>query len=211
MQIESVPITDLVLDPENVRTHDGKNLDAIKKSLARFGQQKPIVVNGSGEVVAGNGTLTAAKDLGCKTINIVKTELLGTEATAYAVADNRTGELAGWDEAGLQETLGKLKEEGFDLKDLGWDEAELDNIANEIEKPKPSVEFSEYIDEANNYVVLLFKNEIDWLSALTHFEIKTKTSRRQNGKPWSSGVGRVIDGASYIQKMAQADVDGTNG
>ena len=50
----------------------------------------------------------------------------------------------------------------------------------------------------------MFENEIDCLSAKSHFNLKTKTSRRQNGKPWSSGIGRVIDGAEYLEKITNA-------
>lgn len=66
---------------------------------------------------------------------------------------------------------------------------------------KPEIEFSEYLGEANNYVVLFFRNEIDWINAQTHFSLKSVHSMRANGKPWSKGVGRVIDGAEYISKL----------
>ena len=95
METQSVEINTLLLDPANVRSHDEKNLNAIKASLNRFGQQKPIVVDRLGTVIAGNGTLVAAKSLGWSSINIVKTELSGPDAVAYAIADNRTAELAG--------------------------------------------------------------------------------------------------------------------
>lgn len=57
-------VADLALDPANARKHSDKNLAAIKASLTRFGQQKPIVIDSSGVVRAGNGTLAAAKALG---------------------------------------------------------------------------------------------------------------------------------------------------
>ena len=59
MEIEDVPVDSLHNDPANVRKHGEQNLAAIKASLARFGQQKPIVVNADGGVIAGNGTLMA--------------------------------------------------------------------------------------------------------------------------------------------------------
>ena len=97
MKTERVPIDSVSLDPANVRRHGERNLATIKASLSRFGQQKPIVVDGDGIVRAGNGTWTAAKALGWKEITVVRTTLKGAEATAYAIADNRTGELAEWD------------------------------------------------------------------------------------------------------------------
>ena len=60
MQVQPMPVNELVNDPNNARTHDERNLDAIRASLERFGQQKPIVINADNTVVAGNGTLAAA-------------------------------------------------------------------------------------------------------------------------------------------------------
>jgi ParB-like chromosome segregation protein Spo0J len=47
-----------------------------------------------GVVIAGNGTLAAAVELGWKDIDVVETKLKGQEAVAFAIADNRTAELA---------------------------------------------------------------------------------------------------------------------
>jgi hypothetical protein len=35
-----IAISELKLDPENVRAHNERNIEAIKRSLERFGQQK---------------------------------------------------------------------------------------------------------------------------------------------------------------------------
>ena len=133
MQIAQVKISSLDCDPANVRLHDAKNLDAIKGSLKRFGQQKPIVVDGNGVVVAGNGTLTAARALGWEHIRIVKTELLGAEATAYAIADNRTAELAEWDDEALAKQLSALQIEDEALVEAaGFSDAELTALVDEV-------------------------------------------------------------------------------
>lgn len=125
MDIESVPITSIVLDPSNARRHASKNLEALKGSLAKFGQQKPIVVGHNGVVIAGNGTLEAARALGWSAIKIVRTSLEGTEATAFAIADNRSGELAEWDAGVLSDTLRALQAMDFDLGAIGFDESDL--------------------------------------------------------------------------------------
>lgn len=122
MQVESVAIAKLVFDPANARKHSARNLDAIKGSLTKFGQQKPIVIDAKGVVVAGNGTLAAAKDLGWDKIDAVRTKLEGPEAIAFALADNRTAELAEWDTEILTETLKALKDIDFDLDAIGFDE-----------------------------------------------------------------------------------------
>ena len=134
MKIQSVAIADLVFDPANARKHEAKNLDAIKGSLARFGQQKPIVVGSKGVIIAGNGTLAAARSLGWEKIDVVYTDLTGTDATAFAIADNRTSELAEWDAGVLSETLKSLQEMDFDLGSIGFD---ADDLAALIATPEP--------------------------------------------------------------------------
>ena len=127
MKIERIAIEKLTTDPSNVRKHSDKNLSAIKGSLNKFGQQKPIVVTKNGVIIAGNGTYTAAKELGWETIDVVYTELNGTDLTAFGIADNRTSELAEWDDEGLAKMLESLKIEGFDISQIGFDDNDIQN------------------------------------------------------------------------------------
>jgi ParB-like nuclease domain len=128
MKIELVDIGKLVLDPANARRHPERNLSAIKGSLARFGQQKPIVANAAGVVIAGNGTLEAAKELGWDKIAVVRSELGGTDLAAFAIADNRSSELAEWDRDVLGSILHALREDSFDLTSIGFDTSYLDTF-----------------------------------------------------------------------------------
>lgn len=134
MKLETVAIDSLSLDPANLRKHSQRNLDAIGASLRRFGQQKPIVVNAQNVVLAGNGTLTAARAIGWKEIKIVRSELAGTQATAFGIADNRSAELAEWDD-NLADVLASLKAEDFPIEDIGFSADDLAELADE---PEPS-------------------------------------------------------------------------
>jgi ParB-like chromosome segregation protein Spo0J len=150
MNVETVDITTLHEDPANLRRHPERNLDAIKASLTRFGQQKPIVVDSKNLVRAGNGTLAAARALGWKTIGVVRSELIGSEATAFAIADNRTAELGVWDEEALAETVRSLDSEGIDIGALGFDETDLDALMGEFgaaELPEPPSSVEENVDD----------------------------------------------------------------
>jgi len=130
MDVHDIPVGELHNDPANVRKHGEQNLAAIKASLTRFGQQKPIVVNRDGVVVAGNGTLMAARALGWRTVKAVRTGLEGAEATAFAIADNRTAELAEWDDAALQQQLAAIAIDDEELlAATGFDEKELAKLA----------------------------------------------------------------------------------
>ena len=131
MQIELIPIGDIHEDPSNVRSHPDEQLDRLKASLAKFGQQKPVVIGKGNVVVAGNATLRAAKALGMEALACVRTELEGANATAYAIADNRLSELSEWDVPELTLQLGSLADD-FDLSDLGWSEDALAELSETV-------------------------------------------------------------------------------
>ena len=113
--IERRSVHDLSNDPANARKHNDRNIDAIIASLRRFGQQKPIVIDKTNIVRAGNGTLEAARRLGWESIDCVTTSLEGSDAIAYAIADNRTAELAEWDEDTLAAQLNGLLTESEEI------------------------------------------------------------------------------------------------
>jgi DNA modification methylase len=123
MEVTRRLIADLLLDPENARKHSQKNLDAIKASLTKFGQRKPIVTNSAGVILAGNGTVEAARSLGWDHIEVVVVPSDWDEATAraFALADNRTAELAEWDENVLAKQLLELLDVDFDIEALGFE------------------------------------------------------------------------------------------
>lgn len=134
MEVHQVSVNDLSTDPANARKHDDRNIETIVSSLSRFGQQKPIVVDSSGVVRAGNGTLEAAKRLGWDTIAVVYSDLQGSEATAYAIADNRTAELAEWDNDMLAAALEGLQlDDDALLEAAGFDADELAEVLKDIE------------------------------------------------------------------------------
>lgn len=157
MHVEKVAVSSLVFDPANARKHGAKNLEAIKGSLTRFGQQKPIVVDEKGVVLAGNGTLAAAKELGWTDIEVHRTTLTGSDKTAFAIADNRTGELAEWDHDALAMSLKQLMDDdidpiGFSPEDIAKlmpeiGEVELPDINTEDEKSLQQMTFIFHTDQ----------------------------------------------------------------
>jgi site-specific DNA-methyltransferase (adenine-specific) len=83
-------------------------------------------------VRVGNARLEAAKQLGWDTIQIVRTDLTSSEAIAYAIADNRTAELAEWDDDVLAAQLNGLLAEDEDLlASAGFTDEELEELLNE--------------------------------------------------------------------------------
>jgi len=128
LKIETVPIDSVIPDPANARIHSTRNLLIIKGSLARFGQQKPIVVTMDNVIRAGNGTWLAAKELGWTSISIIRTELKGPEAIAYSLTDNRSSEFSEWNPDVISAQLNSLVEDGWDasvLSSIGFDQKEI--------------------------------------------------------------------------------------
>jgi len=158
LEVEVVKLQDLQLDKKNARKHSERNIDAIKESLRQFGQRKPIVISHDGTVIAGNGTVVAARDLGWVQVTATRIpkDWSPQQITAYAIADNRTAELASWDTDILIPALVDLDEAGildwtgFTQDDLeNWESLGLDEDKG-TEEPQPS----EGVDEQGQLLAL---------------------------------------------------------
>ena len=101
-----IAIDELVPDPHNAMKHGARNIEAVRKSLTKWGQRTRLVVNRRGMVVLkGNGTLEAAKLLGWTELDCLLVDDAPKSGRAYAIADNRSSELAEWDPVILHEGL----------------------------------------------------------------------------------------------------------
>ena len=137
----AVPIGSLRADDRNVRLHDERNLAAIAASLQRFGQQAPVVYRlraGRKCVLKGNGILAAARSLGWKHVAAVRSGLPATEARAFAIADNRSGDLSHFDEALLAAQLAELAESDVDIEAMGFTTDELQELLADGQDPAPA-------------------------------------------------------------------------
>lgn len=131
--IKRVAIDSLHPDPANARSHDERNLDAIRASLLRFGQREPLIVQaGTGRVIGGHGRLEAMKALGWTHCDVIEFECNDLEATSLAIALNRAGELAGWDAPALGALLESLRAENA-LDGVGFTTAEIDELLADLD------------------------------------------------------------------------------
>jgi len=149
MKLERVRLNQLHLHPANPRLHSQRNIDAIKASLVAYGQQKPIVIDRKNIVIAGNGTVAAARELKWKEILAQRTGLKDFSATAYLIADNRTSELAEWDDPVLAKLLKSLgKESKFDPAALGYDPLEIEFLLEKVSSQLPESAAGKDVDES---------------------------------------------------------------
>ena len=131
LQPLATEIGKLKLLPGNPRKGD---IQAVARSLEAFGQRKPIVAITDGTVIAGNHTLQAAQSLGWDKIAVVFVEDDEAKAKAYALADNRTAELGGYDSQALAELISDVQLLDKELfAATGWDNDDLLEILNQLE------------------------------------------------------------------------------
>lgn len=144
MNVTTKKLDSLTLDPENARKHSDRNIDAIAASLTQFGQRKPIVITADGVVLAGNGTVVAARKLGWAelAVTVAPKEWTRAQAKAYALADNRTAELAEWDESVLAAQLIDLDTDGWDIEGLGFEQSisEPEPVFLPTDEPQPRLD-----------------------------------------------------------------------
>ena len=144
LTIETVKTDDLTLDPNNARKHNARNIEVIANSLKSFGQRKPIVVTRDNIVVAGNGTLEAARSLGWEFISVARVpdEWSHEQVIAYALTDNRSAELAEWDANVLADQLLDISTL-FDTQEFGFNPLSQENN-NEVPE-----EFQDFSGDVN--------------------------------------------------------------
>jgi ParB-like chromosome segregation protein Spo0J len=143
-------IADLRLAPDNARAHADADIDAVAESLRLHGQQKPVVAKRTyrgiaNAVLAGNGTLQAARRLGWTRLAVVWFSGNDHEAREYAYRDNLTQEKSRWDADQLRADA----DTGLDLLSLGFDGAMLaDLLGADAPVPKFAPVETEYrLDE----------------------------------------------------------------
>jgi len=203
LKLKKVPIDKLIAYENNARVHSPEHVEQIAKSIETFGFNVPVLIDAENNIIAGHGRVMAAKKLGMKDVpTLLIDHLTDDQKKAFILADNRIAMNSKWDDDMLKGEMEFLKDIDFDIDILGFSNKEIDKLfVDTEEQEEPDIIFSEEIDESNNYVVLVFNSEIDWLNAQTHFELESVYSKRPNGKPWTKGVGRVLDGAKYLERM----------
>lgn len=84
---------------ENNPRHNDMAVDAVAVSIQQFGFKNPVIIDKDGVIVAGHTRYKAAKKLGITDIPCISADDLSDEQIkAFRLADNKTAELAEWDE-----------------------------------------------------------------------------------------------------------------
>jgi len=131
-------LSDLQFDKRNARKHPQRNMGAIMQSLQEVGAARSIVIDEDNIILAGNGVIEAAGQVGIENVRIIEADgneiiavkrkgLTQEQKTRLALFDNRAGELAEWD----TDEIRTLLDEGFNFDGLFF-ENELDALLAEL-------------------------------------------------------------------------------
>lgn len=201
MQITKVKIGDIRINPDNPRIIKDYKFKKLVKSIKEFPEMlqiRPIVVNDENVILGGNMRYKACQDARIDEVYIIKAkDLTEEQQKEFLIKDNSGFGEWDWDILANNWDQDKLGEWGLDVPYTEDDVQEMNNPMNEqSEKP-----FATELDTQSNYLILKFDTDIDWIQAKTLFGLKTETAKRANGKPWSQGIGRVINGIEAINKI----------
>tara|TARA_Y100001972_G_C7623477_1_gene312719 strand:- start:14 stop:1255 length:1242 start_codon:yes stop_codon:yes gene_type:complete len=132
MKIHEIDIDQVTPYNDNPRVNTDA-INVVKKSLAEFGFQQPIVVDKDNVIIVGHTRLEAAKQLGFDKVPCLIADNLSDEKTkAYRIMDNKSAEYASWNYGLLTKEITDLLEQDYDLEFTGFTDAELQDLGFDL-------------------------------------------------------------------------------
>ncbi|MBP0439597.1 site-specific DNA-methyltransferase [Tianweitania sediminis] len=115
----------------NSRTHSPEQIAQLAASIRQWGWTVPVLVDETGEIIAGHGRVLAARELDLQQVPcMVAAGWSDAQKRAYVIADNRLAENAGWDDDLLAEEMRAIADAGFEAGLVGFTEDELADLLN---------------------------------------------------------------------------------
>lgn len=117
-EIKWVKASDIHCHPLNPR-RNSKSAKMVAKSIEKFGYINPIVVDETGDILAGNTRFRALELLGVEEFEVlVVNGLTEDEKLGFLIADNKTNEYSQWNYAGLQRIAAGMEDKQT-MKEIG--------------------------------------------------------------------------------------------
>ena len=136
LQVEYVDISTIKPYKGNAKTHPKEQIEQIKKSMQEFGNIDPIGI-WHNEIVEGHGRYLALKELGEKTIPIIRLDdLTDEQRRAYTLVHNQLTMNSGFNLDTLKVELDNIGE--IDLSGMGFDLEDVvtgDGFGTDFELP----------------------------------------------------------------------------
>ena len=124
LQVQEIEPDKLIPWKDNPRLNEHA-VDAVAESIRSFGFNVPILCDQNSTIIAGHTRQKAAQKLGLDKVPVIVVEMTDAKRRAFAVADNKTTEIADWDFPKLKEVLEELRAEDIDIRSLGFSDEEI--------------------------------------------------------------------------------------
>ena len=183
-------------NPNNPRHIKKDKFDKLVNSIKQFPEMleaRPLILNKDNVVLGGNMRLQALIKAGINDVPVIHVDWDADKQSEFIIKDNLSYGEWDYDIIANEWDVIKLDEWGFDLNIGSGDEKKIDG----------DIKFSNELDYESNYIVLKFNKDIDFLQIESMLGIENTYSKRQNGKPWAKGRGRVVDGVDAIIRIKE--------
>lgn len=129
LQVVYRKVDEIIPYEKNPRLND-EAVEPVAESIKEFGFKIPIVLSSDGVIVAGHTRIKAAKKLGMEEVPcIIADDLTEEQVKAFRLADNKSAEIAQWDDELLQSEISEILD--IDMSLFGFDGGEND-FADEL-------------------------------------------------------------------------------
>lgn len=147
LPVEIWPINKIKPYPKNAKKHPEEQIDALAKSIKRFGWTQPIVVDADGVIIAGHGRRMAAIALGYEKVPIVqRSDLTPDEANALRLADNKVASTE-YDMSLVKLALEEIEDTAL-IFDAGYTQKDIDVLI----KPLDDIDEDAFVEDINEAV-----------------------------------------------------------
>lgn len=139
---------------ENNPRKNEKAIEFVANSIKEFGFKVPLVIEKDGTIVTGHTRYQACKRLGIDEVPcIVADDLTPKQIKAFRIADNKTNDMAEWDDDLLSIELKDILDD-IDMTDFGFGEFELSILTEDMEAEKYDEDLiKEYSNNSDNFLV----------------------------------------------------------
>lgn len=132
-KVERWPIARLIPYARNARTHSPAQIRQIAASMREWGWTIPVLADEQGGIIAGHARVQAAEMNQYGEVPVmVARDWSEAKKRAYVLADNKLAMNAGWNEELLGVELLELRDAGFEMPTIGFDESELAELMREV-------------------------------------------------------------------------------
>lgn len=164
----------------------------------------PIAIWKNNEIIEGHGRLIACSELGIDKVPVIRLDdLTDEQRKAYMLVHNQLTMNTGFDIDVLKEELDDIVSVAMDEYGFDIGEIEIDDIDQDILNPEEPI--AKELGEANNYVVLEFETEDEWIEAQKVFNLMRVQTGDENKNIRRHGIGRVISGAEVLKRLQNED------